>query len=83
MNYDEYVECLNVCFASTVCLIIMHLCMFYFKLFQFLCMYMFMGLVSRIVNGMVASSSSVGGLRKLQCGIKAHITAWASIGHEE
>ena len=35
--------------------------MFYFKSFQFLCMHMFMGLVDRIVNGMVASSSSVGG----------------------
>ena len=28
---------------------------------QFLCMHMFMGIVSWIVNGMVASSSPVGG----------------------
>ena len=42
-----------------------NVCMFYFKVFQFLCMYMFMGLVSRIVNGMVASSSSIGGSETL------------------
>ena len=35
--------------------------MFYFKSFYFLCMYMFMGIVSRIDKGLVASSSSVGG----------------------
>ena len=83
MNYYEHVECLNVCFSFTVCLIIIHLCMFYFKAFQFLCMYMFMGLVTRIVNGMVVSSSSVGGLGTLQCGIRAHVAAWASMGREE
>ena len=61
----------------------MHLCMFYFKAFQFLCMYMFMGLVARIVNGLVAASSPVGGPGMLQCGIKAHVAAWASMGYEE
>ena len=61
----------------------MHLCMFYFKAFQFLCMYMFMGLVAQIVNGMVASSSSVKGSGTLQCGIISHVVAWASMGHEE
>ena len=44
---------------------------------------MFMGLVSRIDKGMVASSSSVGGSGMLQCGIKAHVAAWASMGHEQ
>ena len=48
-----------------------------------LCMYMFMGLVARIVNGMVASSSLVRGSGTLQCGIGAHVAAWASMGHEE
>ena len=57
--------------------------MFYFKAFQFSCMYMFMGLVSRMVNGMVASSSPVEGSGTLQCGIRAHVVAWASMGHEE
>ena len=46
-------------------------------------MYMFMGLVFRIVNGMVASSSSVGGSGMLQCGIRAQVVAWASMGHEK
>ena len=41
-------------------------CMFYFKAFQFFYVCMFMGLVSQIVNGMVASSSSVRGSRMLQ-----------------
>ena len=57
--------------------------MFYFKAFQFLCMYMFMGLVSQIVNCMVVSYSPVGGSRTLQCGIRAHVVAWASTGHEK
>ena len=46
-------------------------------------MYMFMGLVAWIVNGMVASSLLVEGSRMLQCGIRAHVAAWASMGHEE
>ena len=42
---------------------------------------MFMGLVSRIVNGMVESSSSVGGLGTLQCGIRASgLQYWTSMG---
>ena len=60
-----------------------NVCMFYFKSFHFLCMYMFMGLVSWIVNGMLASSSPVEGSGTLQCGIRAHVAAWASMGHEE
>ena len=48
-----------------------------------ICMCMLMGLVSRIDNGMVASSSLVEGLGTLQCGIRSHIAAWASMGHEE
>ena len=40
-------------------------------------MYMFMGLVARKVNGMVASSSSVRGSGTLQCGIRAIFAAWA------
>ena len=43
----------------------------------------FMGLVSWVDSIMVASSSSVGGSGKLQCGIRAHIAAWALMGHEE
>ena len=46
-------------------------------------MYMFMGLVSWIDKGMVASSSPVGESGRLQCGIRAHIAARASMGHEE
>ena len=42
-----------------------------------------MGLVARIVNGLVVSSSPVGGSGTLQCGIRAHVVAWASMGHEE
>ena len=38
---------------------------------------MFMGLVSQIANGMVASSSSVKGSGTLQCGIRANVAAWA------
>ena len=44
---------------------------------------MFMGLFSWIDNGMVASSSPVRGSGMLQCGIRAHVVAWASMGHEE
>ena len=44
---------------------------------------MLLGLVARIVNGMVASYSPVGGSGTLQCGIRAHVAAWASMGHEE
>ena len=43
---------------------------------------MFMGLVARLA-AVVASSLLVGGSGTLQCGIKAHIAAWASMGHEE
>ena len=42
-----------------------------------------MGLVSRIVDGLVASSSPIGGSRTLQCGIGAHVVAWALMGREE
>ena len=45
-------------------------------------MCMFMGLISLIDNVMVESSSPVGGSRMLQCGIRAHVAAWASMGHE-
>ena len=43
----------------------------------------FMGLNAWVDSVMVASSSLVGGLGMLQCGIRAHIAAWASMGHEE
>ena len=46
-------------------------------------MYMFMGLVSQIDDGMVASSSPVIGSGTLQSGIRAHVAAWASMGREE
>ena len=45
----------------------------------FMCM--FMGLVARVDSVMVASSSSVGGSGTLQCGIRAHVATWASMGH--
>ena len=32
---------------------------------------------------MVVSSSPVGGSGTLQCGIRAYVAAWASMGHEE
>ena len=40
------------------------------------------GAVARMVNTMVASSLPVGGLATLQCGIRAHVAAWAWMGHE-
>ena len=51
-------------FNSAVCLIIMHLCMFYFKAFQFVSFYLCTtswGQFPGIVHGLVASSSPVGG----------------------
>ena len=44
---------------------------------------MFMGLVSRMVNAMVASSSLVGGSGTLHCGIRAHVATWASMDPED
>ena len=35
------------------------------------------GVVARMVNAMVASSSLVGGSGMLICGIRAHVAAWA------
>ena len=59
-----------------------NVCMFSSKHFSFyVCM--FTGLVSRIDNSMVASSSLVGGSGTSQCGIRAHVAAWASMGREE
>ena len=46
-------------------------------------MFNFMGLVAQMFTVMVVSSSPVRGSRTLQCGIRAHIAAWASMGHEE
>ena len=65
MNYNEHVECLNVWFCFC-CMVIMYAC-FSSKHFNFMCM--FMGLVSRVDNGMVASSSPFKGsgtLHKMQ-----------------
>ena len=77
---DEHAKCLNVWFCFC-CMVTMYAC-FISKHFSFyVCM--FMGLVARIVNRMVVSSSSFGGLGMLQCGIRAHFAAWASMGHEE
>ena len=50
---------------------------------QFLGMFMFMGLLARMFNFMVVSSSPIGGSGTLHCGIRAHVAAWASMGHEE
>ena len=45
------------------------------------------GLVSRVYSKVysmsVVSSSSVRGSGTLQCGIRAHVTAWYLMGHEE
>ena len=46
-------------------------------LFQHLMYIHVHGVVSRMVNAMVASSSSIGGSGMLQCGIRAHVAAWA------
>ena len=72
MNYDEHVVCLNECMAF-IPQNDNHVCMFNFSsiFLQFICMYMFMGRFSRMVNGLVASSSSVEGLGMLQCGNRA------------
>ena len=61
-------------------MVIMYAC-FSSNHFNFYCM--FTGLVARVDSIMVASSSLVGGLRMLQCGIRAHVVAWGSMGHEE
>ena len=75
---------LNACMFCFICMLNNNASMFVLiQSISVLCMYMFMGLVARIVNGMVASSSLVGGSGTLQCGIRAHIAAWASMGHEE
>ena len=52
-------------------------------LFQHFIYFHVHGEVARMVNSMVASSSPVGGLGTLQCGIRAHVAAWASMAHEE
>ena len=46
-------------------------------------MFMFMGPFSRMFDSLVASSSSVRGSGTLQCGVRAYVVAWASMGHEE
>ena len=85
MNYDEHVECLNVWFCFHCMLNNYASLHVYFKAFYFsiTCMFMFMGPVARMVNGMVVSSSPVGGLGTLQFGgIRAHVAAWALMGPE-
>ena len=42
-----------------------------------------MGLLARMFNVMVASSSPVGGSGKLQFGIRAYVAAWAWIDRED
>ena len=69
-----------------LCMINVHVCMILVQsiLFQhFIWMYMFMGLVARMVNAMVASSSLVGGSGTLHCGIRAHVATWAWMDHED
>ena len=80
-------ECLYECMLFPLCMIniciyvystSMHLVIsILFQHFSILCLHMFMGLVARMVNAMVASSSPVGGMGTSQCGIRAHIAAWA------
>ena len=41
-----------------------------------------MGMVSRMVNAMVGSSSLVGGMGTWQYGIRAHVAACACMSHE-
>ena len=36
-----------------------------------------------VFDGLVVSSSSVGGSGTLQCGIRVDVASWASMGHEE
>ena len=74
---------MNVCLLLLCMWMTMHLRMFYVQSFQFLWMHMFMGLVSRIVNSMVASSSPVEGSGTLHCGIRAHVATWAWMDHED
>ena len=49
----------------------------------YVCIFMFMGLDSRMIWCLVASSCPIRGLGMLQCGIRAHIGTWASMGHQE
>ena len=68
MNYDELVEFLNVWFCFH-CLLNNYASLHLFTSKHFisvLCMHMFMGLVSWIDNGLVASSLMVEGSRTLQ-----------------
>ena len=77
MNYDEHVECLNVWFCFR-CMITMYASLLQSILFQFLCMHMFMGLVSWIVKVLVASSPPVEGSGTLQSdGIRVVVAEWA------
>ena len=46
-------------------------------------MTIFMGLVARLFDGLVASSSPVKGSGMLQYGIRAKVAAWDSMGHED
>ena len=48
-----------------------------------LCIFMFMGLVSRMFNDIVASSSPVRGSGTLQNGIRALVAAWVWMGHKD
>ena len=83
MNDDEHVKRWNVWFCFR-CMLNNYASLHVFtsKHFTSVCMHMFMGLVVRIDNGMVASSTPVGGSGMLQYGIRAHVAAWASMGRE-
>ena len=69
MNDDEHVECLNECMFSSVVYVndlCIYACSSSNHFIQFLCIFMFMGLVSQMFNDTVASPSPVRGLVMLQ-----------------
>ena len=79
-DYDEHVEFLYECMLFPLCMKNNCICVCSTSMHSvsaILCTYVFMGLVAWMVNAMVASSSSVGGSGTLQCGIRAHVAAWA------
>ena len=88
LNVDWYMhECWSICFASVeymkdyACNMFMSLS--FMPLALYVCMFMFMGLDARMIWRIVASSSPVAKLGTLQCGIRAHVAAWAWMDRED
>ena len=71
---------LYVLLPLIICMIMLHNMFYVFKYYDstlYTCMFMFMGLDTRLIWCVVVSSSSVGGLGMLQNGIRVKVTTWA------